>query len=398
MQQLNYAQPVNPRNQIMETLQYVNVLDQMKDQNDARLANKKAAEMAQAKAKQDAIRQQELGAALAEVRKNPTRENYMILSDMYATQDPEKAKAFRENWYIMDAGKQEKIFKDSVNMLYMLESDPVKAVKTIEEQALAYENAGKKEEAEKYRAFGNLVKKGDVQSLKNSLVMTIGGIPEIGKPAIDGWVNWAAENRAKLESDRPKGDGIDESARKVINAAVESALSSDLLASQAASLADEFERAKPPSGWTGNALEWMKKATGGQDQFTKLKQEYVKLRNTDVLKNLPPGVASDKDIEIALSAFPDENANPTQITAFLRGMAKLQQYSSSVNKAKAEWVSQNGSLGPAQVPFTAGGKEVKRGMSFWDFTKAIPMPNSIGNTPTQATPAPVAEPIKQGGF
>jgi hypothetical protein len=189
----------------------------------------------------------------------------------------------------------------------------------------------------------------------------------------------------------PQGTEIDESARKIMNTAVEAAISSDLTANQATNLADAYAKYKPASGWTANAWEAAKKASGGEDIQTRLKQEYTKLRNTDVLKNLPPGVASDKDIEIALAAFPSETANPDTIISFLRGMSKLQAYSSEVNKSKAEWVNQNGSLGPARLDFTAGGKQVKKGQAFWDFTKDIPMPNVVGGTTAKAATTGAAE-------
>lgn len=194
----------------------------------------------------------------------------------------------------------------------------------------------------------------------------------------------------KLKNNQPPGVEIDESARKIMNGATEASLASDLLASQSDNLATSFEKLRPAAGWSGNVYEQLKKIAGGQDKLTSLKQEYVKLRNTDVLKNLPPGVASDKDIEIALKAFPDENANPDQIASFLRGMSKLQRYNSAINRSKAEWVNQNGSLGPARSDFKAGDQAVKRGMAFWDFTKGIAVPNVSGYEVPKAAPAGAA--------
>lgn len=190
---------------------------------------------------------------------------------------------------------------------------------------------------------------------------------------------WANALRQKA------GSGLSNDADKIINSATDNVSGSILLASQADNLASAFEQARPVGGWTGNVLETLKRIVGGQDKFTSLKQEYVKLRNTDVLKNLPPGVASDKDIEIALKAFPDENANPDQIAAFLRGTAKLNRYNAEVNKARAEWVAQNGNLGPMREPNQVVGKQVKKGTSFWDFTSSIPIPNVAGGAPAPTT-------------
>ncbi len=193
--------------------------------------------------------------------------------------------------------------------------------------------------------------------------------------------------KLKLEGERPDGTKIDESARKLMNESVTAAMNADLVAAQSDNLSKAFDAQRPAAGWGAKGMEYLKKALGGEDKFTALKQEYVKLRNTEALRNLPPGPASDKDIDIALKAFPDDNSNPELIASFLRGMAKLQRYTSAVNKAKAEWVNMNGSLGPAQMEFTAGGKPVKKGMPFWDFTKSIEIPNVAGGS---AAPAAVS--------
>lgn len=192
---------------------------------------------------------------------------------------------------------------------------------------------------------------------------------------------WANAMRQKT------GSGLSQDADKIINSATDNVTSSVLLANQAENLATAFEQARPAGGWAGNAMEWLKKAAGGQDKYTSLKQEYVKLRNTDVLKNLPPGVASDKDIEIALKAFPDENSNPDQISAFLRGTAKLNRYNAEVNKTRAEWVMDNGNLGPAKSDLSIGGKTIPKGTSFWDYTAKIPIPNVAGGVSSSGQPA-----------
>jgi hypothetical protein len=192
---------------------------------------------------------------------------------------------------------------------------------------------------------------------------------------------------AKLEDEKPEHVKIDEGARTIMNKAAETVIDAERLASQAENLAAEIDKAKPANGWIGKGWEAIKGITGGQDKITALKQEYAKLRNTEVLKNLPPGVASDKDIEIAMGAFPKDDANPGYISSFMRGVAKLQRYTADVNKAKAEWANQNGSLGPARTEFEAGGQKVKKGMAFWDFTKKIQLPNVAGGVLAGSAPA-----------
>lgn len=403
---INYtAGFINPSDSIQQMLQMGGQLAQLGQFRDQRLASQQATEDARIAAEQKSARDAEIKGLYEQAIANPTWENYNRLAML----DPANSEKIIKTWGMVDTEQQQIALNESMRIFAGLTSgDPKAGLNLLEERRNAALNAKDEDSAKKYQSMIDMFNAGDKGPGMVAVTFgtTISGMPG-GKDAMDAWATYRSSTRedakveldalkARLEAERPEGTKIDESARKMMNTAVETAMASDLLASQASNLADEFERAKPPGGYPAGALEAWKKMVGGQDQFTRLKQEYVKLRNTDVLKNLPPGVASDKDIEIALSAFPDESANPAQITAFLRGTAKLQQYSAAVNKAKAEWVNQNGSLGPAQIPFSAGGQDVKRGMAFWDFTKSIPVPNVIGKAVTTGGTAAEPEPVRTG--
>jgi len=86
-------------------------------------------------------------------------------------------------------------------------------------------------------------------------------------------------------------------------------------------------------------------------------------------------IASDKDIEIAMAAFPTETTSPENIARFLRGMAKLQAYESAVNGAQAEWIQQNGTLGTSAEAMAVSGKTVAKGTRFQDFVAQF-IPNT----------------------
>ena len=117
-----------------------------------------------------------------------------------------------------------------------------------------------------------------------------------------------------------------------------------------------------------------------------------------MLEMLPPGVASDKDVELALAAFPTETSSPANIAGFLRGMSKLQAYEGAMNSAKAEWIQQNGTLGTATAPMQVGNRQVNQGDRFTEFIDAY-VPNtsvlgrggasgaSFGAVPSNETPA-----------
>ena len=76
-------------------------------------------------------------------------------------------------------------------------------------------------------------------------------------------------------------------------------------------------------GWLKGADEWKKKFYGTRDEESALRTQYNRIKNSSVMLSLPPGVASDKDIEIAMSGFPPANATPGEIAEFLRGVAKM---------------------------------------------------------------------------
>ena len=88
-----------------------------------------------------------------------------------------------------------------------------------------------------------------------------------------------------------------------------------------------------------------------------------------MLDSLPPGVASDSDIQVAMEAFPDDTANPELIATFMRGMAKLQGQEAILNERKAEWVQKIGNLGAPTTDITVTGIEVPSGTTFNEFLR-----------------------------
>jgi len=107
---------------------------------------------------------------------------------------------------------------------------------------------------------------------------------------------------------------------------------------------------------------------------------------------LPPGVATDKDIELALKGIPPENANAATLASFLRGSAKLQDIDSAINNAKTDWLSQNnGLLTRAKGTFIAGDYAAKPGETFNDFAQRI-----VGDVSQKyRSPAQIAEERRQ---
>lgn len=125
-------------------------------------------------------------------------------------------------------------------------------------------------------------------------------------------------------------------------------------------------------GRLGSFNEWIKKSTGSENAITELRQEYNRLRNTAAIQSLPPGPATDKDIQLALAGFPSETGNPQVIASFLRGVAKLKAVESAVEGARGEWMANNkGLLTRATKDFIAGDFTARAGETFPDLTKRI---------------------------
>lgn len=178
-----------------------------------------------------------------------------------------------------------------------------------------------------------------------------------------------AEKLNKLSN---KAANLPAPALKMVNDAAISSAASAQTAAQFGALADKMERLPSWSGYAGGAAEYLKKAAGMQNGVTELKKEYLRLRNDAVIKSLPPGPATDRDIQIFAAGFPDEDANPKVLSSFLRGMAKMQRISSKVDEAKADWVTETGgSLGRSRSEFVAGGYKVKPGQSFGEFSQSV---------------------------
>jgi len=112
-------------------------------------------------------------------------------------------------------------------------------------------------------------------------------------------------------------------------------------------LAQDFDRLSA-EGVTGGKIGWarekLKDWLGSQDEVSLLYRKFRGLRASGAVKNLPPGVASDKDIELALSGTPPEDAGPEYVASWLRGAAKMAKLDSLYHQARSNYLSENKTL------------------------------------------------------
>ena len=166
------------------------------------------------------------------------------------------------------------------------------------------------------------------------------------------------------------GVQLDAGARSEVNKAVGDSVASDQLADRMQDLADQIGASPQASGWKAVFYEKAKGAFGNQDEVSGLRAQYNQLVNSQAVKNLPPGPASDKDIALAKQGFPPDSADPQYMAQFLRGMGKMQRAVAAASDRRANWISANGSLAPAQREMQVGGTLVPKGATFSEFNKS----------------------------
>lgn len=108
-------------------------------------------------------------------------------------------------------------------------------------------------------------------------------------------------------------------------------------------LAGIYENASFSGGVLGLGVETWKEFAGTQDEVSELKEQYFKIRGSEVIKSLPKGPASDLDIKQALKGFPKDTANPQQVASFFRGMVKIEKAAEKFESFKANYISEHAS-------------------------------------------------------
>lgn len=173
----------------------------------------------------------------------------------------------------------------------------------------------------------------------------------------------------KLNELGQKATTLDDGAKKLINDAAVNSVVADQTAASMLDLAGRLEKEGGGYGAFTSASEFLKKATGNQDALTDMRKEYIRLRNTQAIKSLPPGPATDKDISLAMEGFPDPSADAGTLASFIKGMAKLNQIAAVGENAKSEWVNSVGHLGKPKTDIEIDGVQVPAGTTFADFSK-----------------------------
>ncbi|EFO6729510.1 acyltransferase [Escherichia coli] len=202
----------------------------------------------------------------------------------------------------------------------------------------------------------------------------------------------AQEKAQQLISEAPK---LSVNMEKGIETAVNNATASSNSANSMSALAQQFRAEKPTTGLFGNAQNMFAKLTGSDTTLRDLRIRQNALVNSQVLKFLPPGPATDKDVEIVRQGAPTDMDNPETVARWLDAMANLERRNAQFNEFKAEWMSANGNPGQSRNGGQILGLDVKKGESLGSAVKRYMSLNTDAATAQDSTPS--GEPRNQVG-
>lgn len=161
---------------------------------------------------------------------------------------------------------------------------------------------------------------------------------------------------------------IPESARTIVNQSADAVLAARQRAERATSLAEKFTNSWQ-SGVFTRATDALGDAVGSQSEQRRFRQEFERLRSSEIVKSLPQGPATDRDIQLFSRGFPPPEADAETIKQFLQSVARVARYEEAFFDVRGQWAAANGQLGPARREFTIDGIQIPRGTTFTNFAK-----------------------------
>lgn len=184
-----------------------------------------------------------------------------------------------------------------------------------------------------------------------------------------------SDTEQKVMEMNQKFGELPDDARKLVN---DSSIESTTQAQSAArlnELADRIDQANTGHGLLGKTADVWNRAFGTENGTTALKQEMARQINNTAIGNIRAqlgggGRFTDTDMKVALGNVPDPNSDPSLISSYFRGMAKLQTLGAAQQDAQAEWAGQVRHLGRAPRDIEVDGVQVPKGTSFNDFAKS----------------------------
>lgn len=171
----------------------------------------------------------------------------------------------------------------------------------------------------------------------------------------------AAEKADELKASAPK---LSVNMEKALDSAVGDAATSRSSAASMDELATRWETEKPTAGLFGSAQSTWSKMTGSDTGLRDLRIRTSQFLNSQALKYLPPGPATDRDVELAREGVPTNMDDPKLVSNWLKAQARNEKRSALFNDFRAEWISAQGNPGQAKTGSNISGLDVQKGESF----------------------------------
>lgn len=135
---------------------------------------------------------------------------------------------------------------------------------------------------------------------------------------------------------------------KKISSASDESASASSAAQRYATLADQIRAKSISGGLPSTWAETLKELSGNQDEITQLKKSVMEVVNSEAVKALPPGPATDRDIALVREPFPTAKANGEYIANWLGAVARLNEKRAQYAEHTAQFIAQNGGQRNAQ--------------------------------------------------
>jgi hypothetical protein len=95
------------------------------------------------------------------------------------------------------------------------------------------------------------------------------------------------------------------------------------------------------AGYAAKGGEFIKSVFGREDFVTGIRKEYQDIKVRNAISNLPPGVASDKDIALALSPWPDDTSNYALIRDKLEAIERIENARYEYRTFEGSYIERN---------------------------------------------------------
>jgi hypothetical protein len=324
--------------------------------------------------------------AMQAFQRNPSPQT---LTPLLTSLPPQTAEVLRKHWEGMETSQREsQIAFGGQAMSTILAGRTDLAKGLFDQRAEALENAGRANEAKFFRDMAQLVEV-NPQAVLGGTATLLGGT-EAGKRMLDSVLAArgapTAERRAAAEAfgaeatagalpiragaeaaravaqaQNEASPGLSEAATVRVNDAFTASDAARVRAGQLDELSARFAE-QNSLGQLGRGGRAIVEAFGGDTEYGRLVREFTRLRNAEIVRALPPGPATDRDIELISRGFPGENASADSITAFLSAASRMAAYEADYNRFKAMFMDANrGSMGRANRTIEIDGVTIPAG-------------------------------------